>query len=450
MSDNIEEKNNKLKQSIKEKAISLFSPTFIMAFIVSVLYGIYYYPKLNFISLFDTGSYDIAADRILSGKLDLLRTPLYPLFLALCKGLGGVTNLALTGGIIQIVFYYISIYFFYKTLEYFIKSKWMLFFATITYGCSTIIINYNVMLLTETFSIAGLVIFIYLLTQYLQKASTWLIVTAIYLVFALTMLRPSALFLYAVIAAFCVLYFLYNPKQRKQITTVAISFGICVVLILGYITINRVQNNYFGISVVSDMNRFYDVVMADVYQKNTDLEMVAEIKMRIANNEGPLGVGIAVERMFSQNDLTRKRISDFNKEAINKNRAKFMKFLVTKTFVMGNNKMLYNSSTDSFKEGVDRDTVVPGDYFAFNISLIYLFVLLEIGVTIIQLKVRRQLPFGSIAIILIALGMLSLNIIAGPAEFHRLNAPLYPLLILLIFKNADAAVMICSDKAECS
>ena len=382
-----------------------------------------------------------AATNILHGKVDILRTPLYSLFLKLCESIWGAGNMIKAACYIQIIVYYISMYFFYRCLKYFVLNRVVLCAGTVVYGCASIIIGFNTIALTEPFAVSGVVFFAFCLLRYLnqeqekERSMPWMI-CASFLAFLLTMLRPAGVYLFLAIAILLATQWMFDKKRRQETLWAGLSCLVCVSLVFGYMLLNKLSNNFFGLSYVSTMNQFYDVVQAGIYMDNSDTEVARDVQARIDSGTGQLRAAFETDEAFASFS-PRNRIGDFNKEAIRNHFGEYCGYIWQKALDMGNNRMLYNYSHDGFKEGEPK-VIMVGDYYAFNINFVYLLLVMEIGTVGYLIINKKKYPKESILIILLIAGQIGLNLLAGPAEYHRLNAPVYPFAIILTAKCTDA------------
>lgn len=445
------------KKPFVKKLWDLFPLSFLIAFGFNLIYGCIFYRQYDAVSLYDTSSYFTAGDLLLAGKTDLLRTPIYPLFLKLCEKISSehVNRLAVT---IQIVIFFISMWFFYKLLRQFTSNQVLCATGTILYGCMTPITAFNFLMLTESFSVSGLVIFAYLLVRFIKERTVWMYTACIALTLFLTLLRPSAVYLFVVIvfAAIPSIIDIVRKKidiRDKRYLAPPIAFVVCLAALLGYMSMNRDYNNYFGLSYVSEMNKFYDVVQADIWQDNPDSGIVASLQEKFDNGAGALQAAIDTELEFRNMDTEPDRLSEFNSKAIDQHTKKYIYYLGKKVLTMGYNHMEYNLSNDSyfFKEDGNKDILWAGDLMDFNVNYVYfVFLLSAIGIVTYTIK-KKRFMWPEIMIALIIAGQLSVNILAGPAEFHRLNAPCYPFSLLFVIVWAGLAldaIMNARDKEE--
>ncbi|MBP5655256.1 MAG: glycosyltransferase family 39 protein [Clostridiales bacterium] len=428
-----------------QKLKSLFPLSFLIAFGFNLIYGSIFYSQYEAVSLYDTSSYFSAAEEIIAGRTDLLRTPVYPLFLHLCKKISpeNVNRLAVT---IQIVVFFISMWFFFRLVRQFTSNSVLCAAGTILYGCMTPITAFNFLMLTESFSISGLVIFAYLLVLFIKERKVWMYTVCIAMTLFLTLLRPSAVYLFVVVvcAAIPSVIDIIRKKinwKEKRFLAPPIAFAICLASLLGYMSMNRDYNNYFGLSYVSEMNKYYDVVQADIWHDNPDTEMVAAIQQKFDEGAGALTAAIDTELAFRNMDTEPDRLIEFNRNAIDQNTGKYVYYLAKKVLTMGYNHMEYNLSNDSyfFKEEGNKEILWAGDLMDFNVNYVYfIFLLSAIGIVAVAVR-KKHILWSEIMIALIIGGQLAVNILAGPAEFHRLNAPCYPFSLLMVIVWAGIA-----------
>ena len=417
---------------------------FIVAFAFDCIYGFFYYRCFKATSFYDTGSYFTAASNLVKGKLDLLRTPVYPLLLRALEHIDKkqATSICVA---IQIAVFYISIFFFFKLLEMLTSNRVMQAAGTVIYGCMSSVITFNFYVLTESFAISGTVFFCYLIVRYVKKDKPLCLAGSIVLTFLLAMLRPSMVFLYVVVAVAIIplIVRMFRKKEFKLNLVPIFALVICVAALIGYMSKNKKDNNYFGLSYVSDMNRFYDVVQADIWRDNSNVLIVSDLYTRIEEeNTAPLGAAIACEE--ANRDLVNDpmRIADFNREAISKHKSEYVQFLLKKMLRMGAFKTEYNLTHDSyyFKDEENKKFVWFGDIFDFNVNFSYLVCLITWLAALTVLLQKKKLMASEFLISLVIAGQIAINILSGPAEFHRLNVICYPLTILLAFACVGLAL----------
>ena len=428
--------------TVSSRFKKLFPLSFIIAFVFDLIYGFLYYRQFNAISLYDTASYFAAADNILSGSPDILRTPVYPLFLHICDKITSEYVKELSVGI-QITVFYISIYIFFRLLSNFTSNPVLTALGTILYGCMSPVIAFNFLMLTESFSVSGMIFFAYLLVLFLKEWKIRYYASCIILALFLSLLRPSSLFLFVVvvIAGIPWLISIIGKKRKEKKNIIPpVCLALCIAVLFGYMEMNKRCNGYFGLSYVSEINRFYDVVQADIWQDNSDPDICYTIQSKLDEGESPLSAAIDTVSLYINLPEQRKQIMEFSKEAISSNRSRYYYYLAKKIFTMGYTNMEYNLTNDSYflKDDADKKILWPGDLMDYNINFLYLTILISF-VGIIASAVKKKLLWPELIITLMIAGQAGINILAGPAEFHRLNVPAYPFALLLVIAWAGIA-----------
>ncbi len=152
------------------------APLFRILGISGIIRLIYYSVLLNTQS-YDTAGYLNYHANILKGETEGLRTPVYPYFIKLV-GLFGQENLIDYIVTAQIVVSFLSIIIFYKVVQAFYKNRRVIFAASLLYGAMLPVINFDKLVLTESFAVIFSLLFIYMMANYLQKPShikAWMI-----------------------------------------------------------------------------------------------------------------------------------------------------------------------------------------------------------------------------------------------------------------------------------
>ncbi|MGM9803632.1 MAG: hypothetical protein ACI308_05585 [Muribaculaceae bacterium] len=201
----------------------------------------------------DTGTYIEAARVIFSGRIDELRTPVYPI---LCQifTLGKYINGFYLLIALQLGVFYVSIYYFYKSLSLFTNRISIKCISTCLYAWNIPVIEYATIILTESLTISLIVILIYMLIAIIQaKASRAICIAAPILLLLLILLRPFCLCLIPVLA---IAYFYAFCKKRLQhVMPSLISCIVATLLLLAYCTAYKMQYGKFALSNVTSINR---------------------------------------------------------------------------------------------------------------------------------------------------------------------------------------------------
>ncbi len=140
-------------------------------YIISIILSLVLFMGWRVIELPDSPTYIQASHIFLSGKIDSLRTPTYPLIIGICNVIFGENIYKDVVIILQYISYLISIAFFYKLVLEFIKKPNLCFWLTLFYAIFSAISGWNNCILTESFAIAGSVFLLYSSTGLYKRFS---------------------------------------------------------------------------------------------------------------------------------------------------------------------------------------------------------------------------------------------------------------------------------------
>ena len=201
----------------------------------------------------DTGTYLAAGRTIFSGTIDELRTPVYPI---LCQifTMGKYFNGMYLLSAFQMVVFFVSVPYLYKTIALLTKRKTVKCVFTCLYAWDLPILNYTAFIFTESLTISSVVFFAYMLISIiLGKASRSICIAMPLFLLFMIMLRPFCIcFVPLGILAYAYSYY----KKTLLHTTAAISSTlIATIIILGYCAEHKHLYGRFALSNVSSINR---------------------------------------------------------------------------------------------------------------------------------------------------------------------------------------------------
>ena len=164
-----------------------------VAIILLTLYNLT--PVLN---SFDTEYYILAGQNILDGKIDCLRTPVYPLLCQAFIKLFGVSGMAITMTVFQSIIYLVSLVSLQHIANYTIKNK-TIRFITLFFYILCIAPGWCNEILTESLSLSGCVIMIDLVLSYVYKPSITKNIALHLFLLLLVFLRPTFIIFFAIL-----------------------------------------------------------------------------------------------------------------------------------------------------------------------------------------------------------------------------------------------------------
>ena len=429
-SDAAESSFEKYTGIIFDKLKIIFPIPLLISLVIDLIYNCFFYGKIEGRELFDTTSYFDAIASIKAGKPDLIRTPIYPIFLKICQKISP-DHMNQLVGIIHIIIFFVSIILFYKLMEQFTDNKVMLVLGTILYGCMTPIIQFNLWMMTESMSVSGTVLFAYFAILYVKKGRFRDLTISICISLLMTMLRPSCAYLFVVCAIMMIPLIVSLIKRKikaeRNVLIPPVIFAVCIAVLLSYMGMNKVCNDCFSLSYVSEINKFYDVVQADIWHDLDDSEVKTSLTINFDNGAAPFNAAIDTELEFRDSAERRDMIRKFNRDSISSHPDGYINYLMRKVLKMGHSHMMPELTNDS-AEG----PLWIGDLMDLNINFLYfVFLLSAVGILTIAIR-KKRLAIPELIITLIIGGQLAVNILSGPDEYHRLNVSIISMGILLV------------------
>lgn len=201
----------------------------------------------------DTGTYLAAGRTIFSGTIDELRTPVYPI---LCQifTLGKYFNGMYLLSAFQMVVFFVSVSYLYKTIALLTKRKTVKCVFTCLYAWDLPILNYTAFIFTESLTISSVVFFAYMLISIiLGKASRSICIAMPLFLLFMIMLRPFCIcFVPLGLIAYA---YAYHKKALRHTTAAISSTLIAAIIVLGYCAEHKRLYGRFALSNVSSINR---------------------------------------------------------------------------------------------------------------------------------------------------------------------------------------------------
>lgn len=204
---------------------------------------------------FDTKSYFDAWEVIKAGKLDALRTPVYPVLIGVLSDLLGYKIAVYVVWAIQWGVFYVSVRYFRAICELFVRSKALCVISVMIYAFSRGSIVYNCGLVTESLAHSGLVFMVYCAIKfYRQKTYRMAGWITLWLFFEIY-LRPIFVFMIPVTALYLIgMLFKSENKVRKLVLTALAGVVVCAVSLVLYAVKMKDRYGAPAITYVSYIN----------------------------------------------------------------------------------------------------------------------------------------------------------------------------------------------------
>ena len=214
--------------------------------VTSIIVQIFMYKTIDKYRIFaDTPSYvEQYTENILKGKVNAIRTPVYPYFIKIIKKIGGSNHLYTNIVLIQKVLFIISIILFYFSLKKITKNKLIQILLALSYGICPVTIFWNTIILTEGITLIEITALLYLTVSYIKEHKMYQSVLIGVVNLLMVMTRPSNIYLPVLYFMFWIIRLFVNKEERKQILGGLISTICCIIIILGYCLL--IYKQYFS------------------------------------------------------------------------------------------------------------------------------------------------------------------------------------------------------------
>ena len=219
-----------------------------VAIIILTLYNLT--PALN---SFDTEYYILAGQNFLDGKIDCLRTPVYPLLCQAFIKLFGIEGLPTAMTIFQSLIYLISLVSLQHIANYTIKNK-TIRFITLTFYILCIAPGWCNEVLTESLCISGCVIMTDLVLSFIYKPTIAKNIALHLFLILLVFLRPTFIIFFAILP---VLWLFHRTLFKHKIISFSLTI-ICIACFGAYCSAYKNVYGKFGTSSALIVNKIYD------------------------------------------------------------------------------------------------------------------------------------------------------------------------------------------------
>ncbi len=372
----------------------------------------------------DSTTYIDAWEDVSHLDINIFRTPVYPLFIGVCKGVFGEALMLDAVVVAQIIIFLISIGYFYKSAMMVASSKIISLCATFTYAFFPTCFLFNVIILTESLSISGMVFLVYLTLKAMESPSlkypAWMCLVMLFLLF----LRPSFLFLIPIYIIGWSILFVTRKSQRKLYGKGLIGIAVVTLALVSYACAFKAKYGVFGTSQVSIINNYYicrqNTILEANATNNPKLKETIE-KFYILHGNERIEGGLE-ERIWQEIDtLFYSRnypLADLN-ELVGRSMA-MHKTTIAKSIVV----RLWDS----------RLIILAGPLSMF-VCLCFVgiafFCILYVAVK------RKSLPLVSTYLLSCFVGLYLVSVIGAQAEWGRLTFPVLPCWLLLAAQFAS-------------
>lgn len=390
----------------------------LIAIVVLTLYNLT--PALN---SFDTEYYILAGQNFLDGKIDCLRTPVYPLLCQTLIKLFGIENLPTAMTIFQSLVYLISLVSLQHIANYTIKNK-TIRFITLTFYILCIAPGWCNEILTESLCISGCVIMTDLVLSFIYKPTIAKNIALHLFLILLVFLRPTFIIFFAILPV----VWLFHRTLFKHII---ISFSltiICIACFGAYCYAYMNVYGKFGTSSALVINKIYDAHRGGYWDASAvnsaeSKKWIDYIDEHYTGNYGFL------YQFFSEHPESIVPISKGCDEIIQSHKSEWQKYRI----------QLFASSCDKrMQAAVNTHTPLSSALFfsslllSFPLSMFYLIIILAAIALLVNIAIQKVIPLGHFLIIAVIFAH-TVGIVLNACDSNeRLLLPVYPLFIVML------------------
>jgi hypothetical protein len=421
--------NNRVFQFVKQHPLAC-----IITLSALILLGLFAVFGVQF--PFDSYTYYIAWDYILSGKLDAFRTPSYPVFLGVCHAIFGNYG-DVVAILVQILVFLLSIKGFWKLASYLSKNRKIIIATTAVYGLVPGIATYALIPLTELFAMCGVIFLLVLLLRMDEHLKVTDAIGFLLLLIFLIFLRPALLFLFVVMGAIALLW-LFQKKIKNGLIVLG-SMAVTLCLLWGYHNEISKEYNISAISCVSIANDsgiiLYDSIL---YNRVCPTEITLEDAMKHRHSLDPNEYALYLTDM----PLKEK----FVKEVKSKLGIEWYVRAYYRVLDSGNYPMFQNYVCESLTLNKTQHRITDvwrtvEQRLPLRLNLFWYILILYTGLLLVKLWTSKSLNWYHWALCLSCWGQMAIMYIGAGADYTRLFVPTAPLIFLL---TAHIVSVICS------
>ena len=379
----------------------------------------------DIVEMSDTSTYYTAWETISKCQIDVARTPVYPIYLGLLDTMfhDGGKVLAIIG---QHLLFLASIYCLYQVSIKLFHNERFSFWITLFYTMCPGLFTWCNVIMTESFSISGIILLFYSQILLYEKYSFFRVFFFSFWLLFLLMLRPSFLYLPFLLICFWI-YLLSNKEYRIQsyggIVGTAIVSSMFVLYVWNF-------NQNYGVSlpsVVSITNRYHiarnygllkNAPIAN-HHLNDEVQFILKTNGEICEGDK---VGKELKHLYSK--YSYNDIDEMLSGIFPTNPKGYLKAIAQRA---------YNAGYINLFRGSTHVLNRLWNYFVgLQIHHLYCFLVACISFLIYKLMRRRAFPVMYWYLWGCGFCNLLVAIVGAQGDWGRLNVAVFPLYLLLI------------------
>lgn len=421
MSEKSKDKKNEIINFLKRPLLYIL---FFCAFAQQMAYEFY---KKNIIFP-DTASYMNYGHNISD-----TRTPIYPYFIKLIRKLFGEENIYNSIVFVQYILFFISIIIFYLAVKKICKSKLLTNISTIIYGASPFIFIWNNIVMTESLAMCAVTLLAYMTISYLKKPNIFFAYFIGIYIFGLIMLRPAFIYIVVIYLLFWIIRYFTNKSEIKNNIIGSVSMLICIILVLLYSLLIKVNYGNFEITNVSTANKVANIIESGTYVSGDNKNIIDMINNELKGRNYKEDFWSSTYKAI--NNFEKRDIDQYCSSVYKNDTKRYLFYILQNTLILGEKSVgIRGAFNTQDYSSVKYKTLYFYDNMILPINFMHLYLIILISIIFLFILLFKNKKIEWILAFLISMIVANLftTIVGAPMDYQRLFSSSIPLVIILI------------------
>lgn len=409
-------------------------------FALSLAIRVFYFMSLKEIRLYpDSKEYVEAAYKLSYLAVDAARVPVYPGFIQVAKHLLFWLPQELAVCIAQMTLSSVGmillLYLSQMLYQSYIKALLVTIFSTLSIS----VMNWDFLILTESLTIFLVVVLVLLWVRFLQKPISKYITGIYFVCLALLFTKPFYIVLPVVLFTGLLAFQLHNRQSKGYLVLHIAAVGAIFLLVLFYSLANYSQNGYKGISSVGTVNKMGKILQYNLQEVSSDEKIKALIREEKEKKGTDEIEPVAFMREHGLDKEYYKAAAEFSSEIMQKHPflyiRKTFEFMRSERFLQFAIFADYNYNNYEVSWPEDLKDFLSNDLRINSFKFLFILLFIECLHTLFCMMKRNKDGWKWAGIDVLILYQVFMSIGGSHGEYHRLIAPVYILIFLIMFRT---------------
>ena len=412
----------------------------------TALFRVWYLSHFNsYVIYYDSKTYTKYTANIFKGETDIFRTPGYPYFIkfiSLITGQeAGTIEFYEMLSLVQCILSLMSVAILYLACRKLFSNKYILSACALVFGIAPSVFTWDIITLTESLSLFLTVVLIYILFSYLAKPKLYIAIVLGLFSFAMIMVRPTFIYLTAVLMVFFIARIIFNAEDRKRAIAGLLSVILCIGMVFGYQGLNYKNHDYFAISSVSTTVNKLFIVMSHGWtdsEKYPFLSNYLEEQMDSYDIERWIPDVIEILPM----NFPYETIDGYVNDCLDSHSKKYQKYILNKIKGLASEKIAtqYTPIPEESENFSVISPIMVKCTFPFTFMDCMMLVLMGVAWSVLVLVMKKRICWHIIGLCAITFSHIFVSVLGSMAEFSRLSSMVIPVVMILVFYMIDYVV----------